>query len=147
MRSPNKTRKDDYVPEALLDIGWEKPLRHTELVARPNAAPNLKVTVLSGEEEEANAAAAENAKTEGEIKAYCEAGGNKPQLRRYVLTSGEGGGSTTSLHTRVCYGSVVHLLVEHDDVDELKKKAFVFVEFYRELDSNGRQPRSLDGEG
>jgi hypothetical protein len=133
-----QTREAGYVPEALLHLGWQEPPTHAELVKRPDAARNVKVTVLAGGKEAASAAAAEYAKTEGEIKAYCEKGGNLPQLKRYVLPSGVGGGSTTSLHTRVRYGSVVHLLVEHYDVDELKQKAFAFVLFYRELDSNGR---------
>jgi len=135
----SKGPSDDYVPEALLNLAMGHRARtHAELVKNPEGAgiPDLTVTILTSSPEEAERAAKQHSDTENQIKMYCESGGNKPQLRGFVLPSGDATGSTTALQTRVHYGSVVHLLVEYYSVEELQKEAFSFVQLFNELDSD-----------
>ena len=126
-----KQQPDNYVPEALLHT-WSKqaePPNYQQLLRDPRSVnePGIKISVLQpeGDFEEAAARAADEYITmENSIKSFCEKGGDKPQLTNFVLPCGDGGGSTTALHTYVRYGSVVHLLVEYYTVDELKQSAF-----------------------
>jgi len=71
-----------------------------------------------------------SALTEASIKDYSRTG-ILPELTHYVLPCGDPSGSTTLLHTKVRYGSVVHLSVEYFTEEELQKKAFQFVELLR----------------
>ena len=125
-----KQQPDNYVPEALLHRSKQaEPPNYQQLLRDPTSVnePGIKISVCSFEgsfEEAAEAAERQYATMENSIKSFCEKGGDKPQLTNFVLPCGEGGGSTTALHTYVRYGSVVHLLVEYYTVDELKQSAF-----------------------
>ena len=143
-----KNRPEDYVPEALLNIHYpasqERP-SFRQLRDNPDATyHSLAITLLRPEtslsvhgyssstsaapmtahtfDEYVKIEADEYAKTEATIKRYCEQAGDKPELKRFVLPAGDACGSTTSLHTRLRFGSVVHLLVEHYTPEELKKQ-------------------------
>jgi len=156
-------RRSDYVLEALqglvsTDKAKQEPPSFSHLLENPGDVRHCDVTVvifrieeLSAEhgyrpsmtfEEAASRAAAEHSQMEESIKRWCIKGGDKPSLDRFVLPCGDPGLSTTSIHTHVRYGTVVHLLVEHYSVDELKKQAFQFVTLLKNLD--GEDPRQLE---
>jgi len=157
-----KSRPVQYVTEALLNI-WppskeDAPPTFEKLLVDPKSIDGLGVEVVLLKPEtsllpspsSSNSTTptvsqaeilAEFAETEASIKRYCEQAGDKPELKRFVLPVGEGGKSTTSLHTRVSYGAVVHLLVEHYSVEELQKQAFKFVQLLIDLD--GENPKDL----
>ena len=126
-----KHQPDDYVPEALRNAlsGQEALPTYQELLSDSSSLgdPKIEISVLQpdGNLEAAAKAAAEQYKAmENSIKSFCEKGGDKPQLTNFVLPCGDGGGSTTALHTYVRYGTVVQLLVEYYSVDDLKRSAF-----------------------
>jgi len=138
---------DDYVPEALLNLPMkQRAPTHAQLVENKTEVviDDLTVTILPSSEEEAKEAASQYRATENEIKMYCESGGNRPQLTNFVLPSGDPASSTTALHTRVHYGSVVHLLVEYYSVEELQQEAFSFVQYCN--DPKFSDPTTLVGE-
>ena len=125
-----KTDKpSNYVPEALLDLcssSNERPSFHKLLTDADTGRDDVTVTLLQPDGDftaKAQAAKQEYGKMEDSVKRFCEIGGDKPQIERYVLPSGECV-STTAVHTRVRYGQVVHLLVEYYSEDDLKKDAF-----------------------
>ena len=148
------TRAPEYVPEGLRNIWTDKrepPTSFQQLLEAPATSRNVNVTLLPFEtsfpgatsfDEAVELANSEYAKTEESIKGYCEKPGSSPQLTRFVLPSGEPGRATTVLHTRVLFGSVVHLLVEFYSADELKKLAFKFVTLLKHAD--GESVRTMD---
>lgn len=144
-----KSQPGSYVPEALLDLIKTPPSYQELLGGQGTGHVGVAVTLLTpvGDfDTAANAAADTFLKMETAVKRFCEVAGDKPQINNYVLPCGEGCGSTTALHTRVCYGTVVHLLVVYYSVDELKKNAFNFVQLMRNLAAEGQKPRDLSSE-
>ena len=148
-----KNQPSNYVPEALLNLWLTSssngpPFFHKLLTDPRTGRDDVTVTLLQPDGD-FNAAAQEAAdaycRMEDSVKRLCEQGGDKPQIKRYVLPCGEAGRSTTALHTRVRYGQVVQLLVEYYSEDELKKNAFTVHSGPRThcLYAHARRDRSL----
>lgn len=161
-----KTRPDAYVPEALMHVADEDGLpTFKDLLADPavfkkkgglvqlltppepvaaasagTLAAAAAARVMTSTERSIHEANEEYKRMEDSIKAYCVRHGNKPNMKNFVLPVG-GVGSTTAMQTRLRFGSVAHLLVEHYSVLELQQQAFKFVQLMRELD--GDDPRTL----
>ena len=71
-------------------------------------------------------------------------GRQRPKIKKFLLPVGKETTTSTTLHTRVRFGSSVHVLVEFYSEEELQYQAFKFVQLRRELGDD--DPDDLDEE-
>lgn len=132
-RNENETSRE--APPTLKELLHKREVR---------GRADVSIQLLSDESSD-DAAAVQRGyqKLESSISKYGEKDGrSRPKVADFLLPCGMADQSTTTLHTRVRYGSTVHALVEFSSVEELQQQAYEFVQLRRDLGDD--DPDDLD---